>query len=431
MKVLLIHLSDGYLGGGGGIAMFRLHLGLRKAGIDSRILCRTKTNDSPYISELPRQPRLETLLKKVTSELGLNDIHLISSFKVKDEAVYQEADVIDFQGIHTRTLSYLALPALTKNKPAVFTMHDMWAFTGHCAYSYDCERWKIGCGQCPYPDIHPAIKRDGTRLELWLKKWAYNRSDLVFAAPSRWLVEQAKQSAIGQFPIYLIPNSVDTEIYQPLDPEECRAKLGIPPGKNVLMFAALKLDNHRKGGDLLLKALQSLPDSLKTETVLLTIGHGSEALAEIVGIPMINLGYVHDDCQKAMAYSAADLFLFPTRADIFGLVSIESQACGTPVISFRVGGVPDNVHPGLTGYLAEPENAEQFRDGIIQLLEDKPLRNYMGEQCRAIALKEYRLELQVQRYIELYNYILYREGVHTKDNLVLLSSSESQVEHKL
>jgi glycosyltransferase involved in cell wall biosynthesis len=180
----------------------------------------------------------------------------------------------------------------------------------------------------------------------------------------------------------------------------------------------LKLTNYRKGGDLLLKILQSLPASLKAETVLLIIGHGGKAIAEAVGMETFNLGFVSDDQRKAIAYSAADLFLFPTRADIFGLVSIESQACGTPVVAFGVGGVPEHVQPGLTGYLAEPENIEDFRDGVLQLLEDESLRHRLGEQGRAIALEKYRLGLTVQRYIQLYSHLLHKEAIPVKDDLV-------------
>ena len=178
-------------------------------------------------------------------------------------------------------------------------------------------------------------------------------------------------------------------------------------GKKVIMFVAAQLSEPRKGGDLLLKALQSLPESLKADTLLLTLGvHRSDTFAEAVGIQTLNLGYVDNDRLKAIAYSAADLFVSPTRAEIFGLVFLESMACGTPMVAFRVGGVPDPVRPGITGYLAEPENAKDLSVGIVQFLEDESLRNYMSEQCRAIALKEYSLELHAQRHIALYRQAL-------------------------
>jgi glycosyltransferase involved in cell wall biosynthesis len=282
----------------------------------------------------------------------------------------------------------------------------MWPFTGHCAVSYDCDRWKIGCARCPYPDAPPTIKRDNTRLEWKLKDWVYSRSNLTIVTLSNKRTEQAKQSMLNRFPIHQIPNGVDTEVYEPLDPEQCRSLLGIPPGKKVLMFAALDLTQFWKGGDLLVKALQGLPESLKAETVLLLLGGGGEVIAETVGLQTLNLEYVGNDRLKAICYSAADLLVHSTRADSLPLVLQESMACGTPLVSCRVDGVPDLVRPGITGYLAEPENVQDLREGIVQLLEDESLRRHMGQQGRAIVLTEYTLELQVQRYIELYRQLL-------------------------
>jgi glycosyltransferase involved in cell wall biosynthesis len=287
----------------------------------------------------------------------------------------------------------------------------MWHLTGHCTYSYDCERWKIGCGQCPYPDSYPPVRRDNTRVEWKLKNWVYSRSHLTIVTPSAWLATLAKQSMLGDLPIHQIPNGVDTEVYQPLDREHCRSLLGIPGDKRVLLFSAMRLDTSkadglRKGGDLLAQALRSLPAALKADTVLLLLGDGGEALAEAVGISALNLGYVSSDRLKAIAYCAADLLVLPTRADNLPLGLLESMACGTPMVSFRVGGVPELVRPGITGYLAEPGEAPDLAHGICQLLEDVALRQAMSHQCRAIALKEYPLELQVQRYLALYRQVL-------------------------
>ena len=392
-------------GGGGAIAMYRLHLGLKRAGFDSKILCAIKTLETSDSIAIPRLSRSESLLGKVTLRLGLNDIHCMGSFKIKDNKAYSDADILNLHSFRAR-FSYLALPSLTKNKPTVFTLHDMWPFTGHCAVSYDCDRWKIGCARCPYPDAPPTIKRDNTRLEWKLKDWVYSRSNLTIVTLSNKRTEQAKQSMLNRFPIHQIPNGVDTEVYEPLDPEQCRSLLGIPPGKKVLMFAALDLTQFWKGGDLLVKALQGLPESLKAETVLLLLGRGGEAIAETVGLQTLNLEYVGNDRLKAICYSAADLLVHSTRADSLPLVLQESMACGTPLVSCRVDGVPDLVRPGITGYLAEPENVQDLREGIVQLLEDESLRRHMGQQGRAIVLTEYTLELQVQRYIELYRQLL-------------------------
>lgn len=408
MKVLQINFSDYAHGGGGAIAMYRLYLGLKKYGLDCKILSGIKTLDLSDSNRIPSLRRLESYLQKITFKLGLNDIHCLSSYGIQKHNFYLDADVINFHVIHSGYFSYLAIPALTKTKPAIFTLHDMWGFTGHCAYSYDCDRWQRGCGSCPYPDTYPKIDLDNTHLEWKLKNWVYSKSDLTIVTPSKWLTEQAQRSMLNRFAIHHIPYSIDTEAYQPIDQEKCRDVLGIAPNKKVLMFGAASLKDERKGSDLLIKALQHLPESLKSEILLLTLGDGGEKIAELVGIPTLNLGYVNSDRLKSIAFSSSDLFVFPTRADNLPLVLQESMACGTPMVSFNDGGVPDLVRPNITGYLAQPENTQDFCNGIVQLLEDNKLRAKMSENCRTIAINEYSLELQAQRYVELYKQVLMR-----------------------
>ncbi|XHX79218.1 MAG: glycosyltransferase family 4 protein [Stenomitos frigidus ULC029] len=404
----VLHLNQSDISGGAAIAAFRLHQGLLAQSIDSRLLVGNATTNDERIAVIPRKPCVENHLARISQRLGLNYLQFTGAFDIPKHDFYKSADILNFHNLHSGTFNYLALPCLTAAKPAVFTLHDMWSFTGHCSYSYNCDRWKTGCGQCPYPETYPCIRYDNTGLEWKLKNWAYNHSNLVIVTLSRWLTDQARQSVLNRFPIHYIPNGIDTNTYQPLDREKCRSLLGIPSAKRVLMFAAQSLADPRKGSNLLLKALSDLPAALKAETILLTLGESSDAIAEMVGIATLNRGYVSDDRQKAVAYSAADLFIFPTLADNLPLVLQESMACGTPMVSFNVGGVPDLVRPGITGYLAAPEDSDAFRNGIVQLLEDEALRDRLSQNCRAIALKEYSLELQAQRYIELYQTILHK-----------------------
>lgn len=403
MKVLHINQSD--IDGGAAIAGYRLHQGLLAQGIDSRLLVGTVSTSSDRVEAVPRKHPLENQLLRFTWRLGLNDLNLLSTFDITKHTFYKDTDLLNFHNLHSGYFNYLAIPSLTAHKPAIFTLHDMWSLTGHCAYSYNCDRWNTGCGKCPYLDTYPPIRRDNTRIEWKIKNWVYSRSNLTIVTPSKWLTEQVKQSMLNRFPIHHIPNGIDTEAYQPLDPEQCKSLLGIPTDKKVIMFGAENLTDTRKGGDILLKGLQNLPESLKTETLLLILGHGGEAISEIVGMPTLNLGYVRSDRLKAIAYSAADLFIFPTRSDNLPLVLQESMACGTPMVSFKVGGVPDLVRPGVTGYLATPEDANDFCNGIMELLEDKNIRDRMSQNCRAIALEEYPLELQAKRYIKVYQQV--------------------------
>jgi glycosyltransferase involved in cell wall biosynthesis len=405
MNVLLVQISDYLNGGGGAIAGYRLHLGLQNAGVQSKILSAFKTTDSPDTVRLPRITWLERHIGKVTRNLGLNDIHNFSSFRIPNMPVYEQADIVNIQGFRRR-FSYLALPALTRDKPGVFTLQDIWAFTGHCALSYDCERWKIGCGRCPYPDVIPAVRRDATHIEWKLKDWAYSRSNLAFVTLCSEVTEQARQSMLGQYPIHEIPSGLETEALKPYDPQQCRELLGIPRDKNVVMFAALSLSQPWKGADLLLEALDGLPASLKSETVLLLLGSKGQEFARQSGMPAIAYDRIYDDRLKALLYSAADVFVSPTRAEAFGLVALESIACGTPSVSFAVGGAREYIREGISGYLAKPNDSDDLRRGLLSLLEDKAAREKMATLGREMVLQEYTIELQTSRYIKLFESIL-------------------------
>lgn len=404
MKVLQINQSD--ILGGAGIASYRLHQGLLNHNIDSRLLVGTLTVENERIASIPRKIRLENQLSRINGFLGLNYLNIVSSFDLVKHPFYQEADILNFHNLHTGYFNYLALPKLTKNKPAVFILHDMWAFTGHCSYSYDCNKWQTGCGKCPYPNVAPKITRDNTSLEWKLKNWVYSNSNLSIICPSKWLTEQAKNSMLNRFHIHHIPHGIDLQAYEPLNKEKCRELLGIPINKKVLLFVVQRFNDERKGGDLLLKALAKLPESLKQDTVLLILGNETDKISELTDITSIKLGYISSDRLKSIAYSAADLFLFPTRADIFGLVILESMACATPIVSFDVCAVSELVRHNITGYLAKSENIEEFAQGIIELLEDEKLREKMSQNCRKIAVEEYDLDFQIKRYIEVYKQIL-------------------------
>ncbi len=400
MKVLHINQSD--ISGGAGIAGYRLHQGLLDRGIDSRLLVGNAQTKSDRVATVDRKYRLENQFFRFSRYLGLNYLNLISSFNIPKHKFYQEAEILNFHNLHTGYFNYLTIPNLTKNKPAIFTLHDMWSFTGHCAYSYTCDRWKSGCGKCAYLDTYPSVQKDNTRLEWKLKNWIYSRSNLTVVTPSKWLTEQVTQSLLNRFPIHHIPYGIDTQAYQPLDRELCRKILDIPIKSKVLMFSAQDLTDSRKGSDLLLKALEMLPQSLKAEIVVLTMGKCNTKVLETLGLKILSLGYVESDRLKSVVYSATDLFVFPTRADNLPLVLQESMACATPMVSFKVGGVPDLVRHGITGYLASPEDTQDMSKGIVELLENDDLRQRMSQNCRAIALEEYSLELQAQRYMELY-----------------------------
>jgi glycosyltransferase involved in cell wall biosynthesis len=409
MRVLHIGYYGASGGAGGAVVTRNLHFGLRNAGIDSTILCREGSNESLHIKSFQAsriEKRIDSLVRRCAEPLGLNGLDGFRYLRLRKADILRESEIINIHRIYA-FLSYLSFLTFAKEKPTVLTMHDMWSFTGHCYASLDCERWKTGCGKCPYPHVLPRIRRDNTKLEWKFKKWIYERSQLYIVTLSRRQTEQVKQSMLSRFPIYHIPNGINTTLYQPLDPQKCRSLLGIPENKRVIMFMSVSLNNYIKGGDLLVRAMSGLPKSLKAQTVLLLLGHDGDDIARSVDMETIQFGYVSNDRIKSMCFSAADLFIHPTRADSLPMVIQESMSCGTPVVSFRVGGVPDLVQQGVSGYLAEPENADDLSRGIMHLLGDRALLESMREKCREIILRDFPLELQVSRYIDLYRTMIF------------------------
>ncbi len=310
--------------------------------------------------------------------------------------------------------NYLALPGLSRDKPVLFTLHDMWPMTGHCSQSLGCERWATGCGACPHLDAHPAVKRDNTALEWKLKRKVYERSQLGFITVSKWLTKMARQSMLAPYPVHHIPNGIDTSIYEPIDPQKCREALGIGDARYVIIFVALALGDRNKGGYIVTQALNALPESMRRECCLVVFGDGgkqlSKQLDEELRMRVLDLGYVRHDRLKAIAYSAADVCLFPTRAEAFGLVVAESMSCATPVLSSNVSAIPELIEDGVTGRLAESGNAEQFAGFLQEMLEDAASRERMAQAGRELIVADYNLDQIVERHIALYRETLTKSG---------------------
>lgn len=402
MKVLLIHEHGRSHGGGAVTAMYRLHQGLLSRGVESVIACRKPELSSPDVVTLPASPRMEHILGKFSWRLGLNDVHCVSSFKIKKFQPFLDADVVNIHGWHTNYFNYLALPGIAKRKPVVGTMHDVWSITGHCSQPYECTRFKTGCGKCPHLDTFPPVGRDATAIEWKLKKWVYDQSKITFVAPSRWLMDLSKEGMLAEHDVRQIPNPVDTNIYRPRDMRECRARLGLPQDKHIIFFVSVALKNHYKGGDLMVRALEDLPERIRRNSMLLLLGERGEEFAQACGIPAKALGYIHDDEQKAVMYSAADITVQPSRAENQSLVILESMSCGVPVIAFDTGGMGEIVRAGPGGILAAQEDVDQFSLGIATILDHKSVARELGAGARQSVVDNYSLDLHVDRYIRLF-----------------------------
>lgn len=402
LNVLQINASDKL--GGAAIAAGRLAAGLRALGHDVSFLVASSTEATDHrVARIKRNPWSERLISKITGSVGYCDINCTSTWRIAKHSFFKRADIVHFHNLHGGYFNYLALPHLTNLKPSFLTLHDMWSFTGHCAYSFDCDRWKIGCGKCPDLKSYPAIRRDSTQGQFRLKRYAYKKSRLNVISPSKWLTDLARQSTLGDlFSLHHIPYGIDSTVYHPVDPACCRKSLGLSPDAKTILMAADSLSDPRKGADVVCAALRLLPQKLKRELTVLSMGRGDCWSIQDTGMNVVGLGFATSERLKALAYSAADVFVQPTRADNLPLMLQESMACGTPMISTNVGGVPELVRPGVTGFLVEKDNSHSLAETIVHFFADPGKAEEMSKACRRIAVDEFSILEQAERVGMLY-----------------------------
>ncbi len=225
---------------------------------------------------------------------------------------------------------------------------------------------------------------------------------MTLVGTSRWIAAQSRHSSLlSRFPVRTIPNGLDTDAFAPREQRFARDTLGVPPDARVVLFVAEATDIKRKGFAYLVDALGRLGDV--PNLFLLSVGER----APTVPLPGLHLGRVNYDRMLSVAYSAADVFVIPSLQESFGQTVTEAMACGTPVVGFDAGGIPDMVRPGVTGELAPVGDAAALAAAIAQVLAD-PDRRQMGERCRQVAVDEYGLPLQAARYRDLYPALIAR-----------------------
>ncbi|MBI2806735.1 MAG: glycosyltransferase [Planctomycetes bacterium] len=293
--------------------------------------------------------------------------------------------------------------------PVVWTLHDMWSFTGRCAYSYDCEKFITGCDvSCPTPDEAPALAPERIQSAWEQRRSLYARhvEDLVIVTPSRWLASQARRGMLARHRIEVIPYGLDTSLFAPGLREDARRQLRIKPAGPVLLVAAADLTERRKGAAILPALWKQIePRSL----TILTMGRGAITIDDPL-IEVHALGYLNDDLAKTLAYRAADLLLHPAPVDNFPNVVLEAMACGTPTVALPVGGVPEMVRAGLTGWLANQATPAALGRAVEGALRDLANGRTLRESCRKLAETEYSLELQGRRYFELFQQLRKARG---------------------
>jgi glycosyltransferase involved in cell wall biosynthesis len=405
MKVL--HLLAWDMRGGATLGAYWLHQALRGLGVDSTILtngdvafdddsvislagsgfAKMKLTALRRLGQIPvrayrrRQPRI--------FNTGIDGVDF------SRHPAYLSADLVHVHWangmVSTRTLGKV-------RKPLVWTLRDMWPFTGGCHYSMDCDRYSQGCGRCP--QLGSENERDLSRLVAWHKRSSMP-PDIRIVGISNWLSDCARKSPVfSACRVSTISNNVDTRLFSPLPKDQARRSLGLDENKKVVLVGAPDVTSFYKGFDLFLAALRSLQaDNLH----VVMFGKPVENVADKLATESTSLGYLSSAEDLRVAYSAADVFVAPSRMDAFGKTLVESMLCGTPVVCFDATGPKDIVEHLVSGYRAEPFSPQDLAHGI-QWVIDQPSEAY-AEMCRAAedrARRNFDSKVIARQYVELY-----------------------------
>jgi glycosyltransferase involved in cell wall biosynthesis len=324
----------------------------------------------------------------------------------------QQADVLHLHWINFGFLSLSGLQSLfALGKPIVWTLHDQWAFTGGCHYSRGCTHFLTHCHQCPY--LKKPGEQDLSSQIFEQKQKLFAEASIHFTPPSRWLAAEAQRSTLLQrFPFTVIPYAINQRIFRPIGRAEANARFALSDRDNDrkisarLLFGSANVTDTRKGfryfADALTLLHQQHPE-LAPE--ILVFGKGRSYLFDELPYPVRHLGLLTSEEDIVAAYNAADALVVPSLEDNLPNTVIEALACGTPVVGFRTGGIPEMIVHEETGFLADTGSAQQLADGLAFVLTH-PNPELLRQNARQSAETQFSEDVVAQQHVDLYKKML-------------------------
>lgn len=415
MKVVLINKSDS--AGGASVAAYRLTAALHNSNVNAKLLVSdgmpsvlVEVVNNTYVSHQlanfrALKERLYFLPYEKSAIERFSFSPAVSGMDLSKHPLIQEADIIHLHWINQGFLSLKGLQKLIAlGKPIVWTLHNMWAFTGGCHYNGSCHEFLDSCGHCRFLK-NPHAKDVSAQFHK-KKKRLYKNANIQWVTCSKWLKSLAMESSlIRNKPCYVIPNPIDTDFYHPMDKGECREHLNLPKDKKLLLFGAANINDPRKGIRYLAEALEILHENFPVlHDKLELVVFGKSTIGDILPFPFKThfLKYVSDVKNLVKIYNACDAYVLPSLQDNLPNTVMESMACETPVIGFRIGGVPEMIEHEKSGYLSEVRNALSLSTGIYETLFINDCDS-MGFYAREKVLETYSENIVAKQYIEIYN----------------------------
>lgn len=321
-----------------------------------------------------------------------------------------QPDVIHLHALHGYYVNFSMLfDYINKKKiPCVWTFHDCHAFTGNCGYYFQCDGWKTGCGKCPHIHTYPASQFfDFTRYMWERKKELFTEGEKkIIVTPSEWLTSETKKSYFGKYPCVTIRNGIDVRgTFFPRDKEACRHKHGYGKKEKLILGIAVGYGDPRKGA----KYIIQMAKELEGEARVILIGWEKKNDFALEGTTnIVTLPSTGDTETLAEYYSLADVFVLPSLAENYATVTLESMACGTPVVGFDAGGIPEQLAEGR-GIAVRAGDQEAFTGAVRQALSSEG-RLLRGQSLADIIKRENSTEKMTGEYIKLYDKLLKTES---------------------
>ena len=406
----IYHFSSNNNKGGAARAASRIHIALLKLGVDSTMF--VDELDMPGERVFGSNRLLDIFLSKARAKaanLMLKSLntensgqHSLSVFPSRWLKFINESDA-DIVHLHWINREMLSISDIGKiKKPIVWTLHDMWSFSG-AEHLCDDNRWKDGYFKNNRPLCEKGLDLNRWVFERKLKHW---KEPINIVTPSTWLSECARSSYLmNSWPVSTIPNCLDDELWKPTDKQHARNLFGFSQKKKIILFGSYGSNTTiNKGFDLLLKSLQTLNNTVD-DYELAVFGDASKAQFSKLNIPVHFIGHIKNDEKLAALYNAADMMVIPSRLEAFGQVASEAQACGTPVIAFSTSGLKDIVEHGQTGYLAKPFNIHDLAAGIEWVATSKDA-DHLSKKSEERAHEIFSYRHVAMQYRSLYEKIL-------------------------
>lgn len=409
MKIL--HVSCADISGGAGRAAYRLHKSLLSAGQTSEMLVSNKGSGDFTVNGA--SGRLDEIWKKLRPYF---DRFPLIFYPERSKALFSPAwlpfsgiverikllqpDIVHLHWVCEGTMRIEDLAGI--NVPVVWSLTDMWPFTGGCHYDDNCGRYVNDCGSCP---LLKSTKARDLSHRVWSRKRnVYKSLDLTVVGKSRWVAAAASESSLmREKKVVVLPNPIDTAVFSPLEKSLAKKLLNLPLDKKFILFGANEAtDDPRKGFKELSAALQIIG----SEDVELVI-FGSNRPRKPPEFPFKShyIGNLRDDLSLRILYSAAEVMVVPSLQENLSNAILESLACGTPVVSFNIGGNSDLVDHAQNGYLSAPLDVEDLAKGIIWVL-NSPEYEGLCSAAREKVLRLFDSRIVAARYISLYEEIL-------------------------